>query len=139
MLGYNELCKNTYIILNIKSGAIISRKDCIFDERLIHNVTMENLYNELENNFDDNVSITNSDSEDNIYDTDTEINYEDTANNNNNDNMYWYDNDNNIYNNTNDVDNYYSCVANAVHEAVKLPQNPSSVEQALASPEADKW
>jgi hypothetical protein len=139
MLGYNELCKNTYIILNIKSGAIVSRKDCIFDERLIHNVTMENIYNELENNFDDNDSITNSDNEDNTYDSDTEINYEDTANNNNNNDMYWYDNDNNTYNNTNDVDNYYSCVANTVHEAVKLPQNPSSVEQALASPEADKW
>jgi hypothetical protein len=53
--------------------------------------------------------------------------------------MYWYDDDNNNNNNKSDVENYYSCVANTVHEAVKLPQNPSSVEQALANPEADKW
>ncbi len=34
MLGYDEWCKNTYVIVTIPEGRIISRKDCLFDESL---------------------------------------------------------------------------------------------------------
>ena len=34
MLGYEPTCKNTYIVYNVRTKRIVSRRDCIFDESL---------------------------------------------------------------------------------------------------------
>lgn len=34
MLGYDETCKNTYIVYNVRTKKIVSRRDCIFDESM---------------------------------------------------------------------------------------------------------
>ena len=37
-LGYSEHCKDSYIILYVKTRAILVRNNCLFDENLYHNM-----------------------------------------------------------------------------------------------------
>ena len=59
MLGYDDQCKNTLVIVCIPGGKIISRKDCIFDERLRDMYTFDDMCEEMDDfdytriNFDD--------------------------------------------------------------------------------------
>ena len=59
MLGYDDQCKNTLVVVCIPGGKIISRKDCIFDERLRDMYTFDDMCEEMDDfdytriNFDD--------------------------------------------------------------------------------------
>ena len=48
MLGYDEQCKDTLIVLTVPNGKIVSRKDCIFDEALCEQFDIESVFNEYE-------------------------------------------------------------------------------------------
>ena len=145
MLGYDEKCKNTYIVLNINNGAIVSRKDCIFDESLGDIITMENIRENLDSNkiLNDYVDADNEEVDDiddnNSINSDIRdmneggiIDYKDENN------LYWKESDSDSYNNT-VLECYLSCVAHVVHKAIMLPPNPENVEAALKGPEAEHW
>ncbi len=164
MLGYDERCKDTYVVLTIPTGSVISRKDCIFDE---HQVAAEfacdDIAFQLDNDNDvdyvydlngdiiNSVSISGSEFSNHTYLNNYNKNNHHACVVDNNDHDHVVDN---LYENsffTWDTDEYITTIndhlsrqfvyhiAVFVHGAVRLPKDPTDVDEALAGPEGDNW
>jgi hypothetical protein len=148
MLGYDEQCKNTLIILTVPNGKIISRKDCIFDERLRTEFTFDDVRDELENDDIDHIDF-DSDINDNS-DVRTDKIITDTIEQS--DKMKQYPNEypyfpasEEVYNMCNNnynadiallPDNWLNELVAAynIPDIIKLPPDPKSIEEAENDP-----
>ena len=159
-LGYDEKCKNTYIVVTVPDGKIVSRKDCIFDESLEGELTMEQIIEQLENDYDyDDLEDINEETIDNIKSINSErppiIEEPDDVYGDNGENKdkYYSEVDKFPYFHENtDKDNDLVAVvariciytwlnefANKVHNAEALPPPPKSIKDALSGPEREFW
>ncbi len=149
LLGYDEKCKNTYIVLTIPDGNILSRKDCIFDESLENELSMEQIQQEMESDFesDDLLEFDDWNNDEPIIDEpesvseESEDNNAETPQNTTDDDYPYFPSFEDAYASVSELtlDTWLSEMAVKVHGAVALPPNPKSVKEALAGPERELW
>jgi hypothetical protein len=134
MLGYDDQCKNTYLVLDITSRKVVSRKDCIFDETLKEAIdTTEMKASDLDHN--DLEYILDEEEIERGIDEDYDNEY-----------PYFPKSAEDQYNETNtliaayiDDENWNNEVIHVVQSAITLPADPVSVEEALKGPEREHW
>jgi hypothetical protein len=140
MLGYDERCKNTYVIVTIPEGRIISRKDCLFDESLRgYNIPLL-----MDQDVKTETRLINFESEDHEEPDDKFIG----------DNVApYFALSRDEYREQQDRDAVNACFETkcfwndvcltaqqlTVHQPLALPPDPKSVEEALAGPERPEW
>ena len=161
-MGYSKESKNAYLVLNIRTGAILTRTDCLFDESLPE-CTLDDVGVELDDdNYDDNDYPTDNDVDENedndIVSSDTDDKSVDVTDSiDKNDQEYDMAVINNVCEECEpeeiifvpyvDVNNHISIglerwtreVCCIVHEAIALPPDPKNMEEALSSPMREQW
>ncbi len=135
MLGYSDKSKNSYLVLDVSSGAIRTRHDCVFDETMFEFIGQNNLNGELETDDVEPLEIE-SDSDESVDEANTDDNQEEFP--------YWQpEAANNVLLERwiDDVNEHYlACTAKAsgVTELQKLPI-VSSIAGALNGPDGHLW
>lgn len=152
MLGYAEGYSNAYYVLNIRTGRVVVRENCIFDISIsaddVTEIDVDNSdtrndiddYEELVDEFpDDDVDVVSDDEHndvpimrDTIMDDDD---IDDTTTVESDDTPY----SNEYVSVLSLYSNWYSDIVHTVHSAIALPPNPKSVDEALSGPDRDKW
>lgn len=148
MLGYDERMKNSYFVLVLSTGKIISRHDCKWNEEALESVSMDN------QNGGDPYEMDPEDETDPEEDVDeVESPMNEVVDDYDEDEPYWKSNEsvetaNLLERWLEDVSDiaarkYASDVAASAEgtelKIPPLPPVPRSVEEALAGPDADLW
>ena len=138
-LGFDPACKNGYVILNMRTRRIVTRKDCIFDERLSNFP--------INDDYEENDSDADSDEEDDIEEL---LQDQESCNNadsamvvtqlrQDNDHPYGII-EHEVSMAMNYITSWYndaSCYA--AQTVIALPTCPRDVDEAMAGPYAKQW
>ena len=136
MLGYSKEVKLGYIVLNVRTGKVIVRTDCIFDETVPSYIDEEIVDEEEEEEEEEELVYISSGEEDEMEVTAAVFLDEPVI-----DDKYSLPYIP-IVETANTVSELRRCkndICYAVHDVIALPPNPASVQEALAGPDRVHW
>jgi hypothetical protein len=136
MLGYSKEVKLGYIILNVRTGKVIVRTDCVFDETVPSFIDDAIVDEEEEEEEEEDLVYIDSDEEDALVVT-ADVFLDNPVDEINHSLPYVT-----CVDNANTVSELRRCkndICYVIHDVVALPPNPASVKEALAGPDREHW